>query len=58
MTIQELLNLRTKLRLLAKLKNKAEKVQREGQQNLKDYGFSEDDVEDIFDMIEQEFPDL
>ena len=39
-------------------KNKAEKAQREGQQNLKDYGLSEGDVEDIFDMIEQEFPDL
>ena len=33
-------------------KNKAEKAQREGQQNLKDYGFSEDDVDDIFDMID------
>ena len=39
-------------------RDKTEKAQREGQQNLKDYGLSEGDVEDIYEMIEQEFPDL
>ena len=39
-------------------KDKAEKLQRQGQEKMKDLGLSENDVDDIFDMIEQEFPDL
>ncbi len=37
---------------------KSEKLQKIGAQKMRDFGLSDGDVEDIFDMIEQEHPDL
>ena len=39
-------------------KAKSQKLQKIGVQKLRDFGLSEDDVEDIFDLIEEEGPDL
>ena len=37
---------------------KSEKLQKAGVQKMRDFGLSEDDVENIFDLIEGEFPKL
>lgn len=37
---------------------KSEKLQKIGAQKMRDFGLSEDDVEDIFDLIEEEGPEL
>ena len=39
-------------------KAKATKLTKMGQQKLKDLALSDGEVENIFDMIEQDFPDL
>ena len=39
-------------------KSKSEKARKSGAQKMRDFGFSEEDVEDIFDLIEEEHPDL
>jgi uncharacterized protein YjiS (DUF1127 family) len=39
-------------------KTKSEKLQKIGTQKIRDFGLSEDDVESIFDLIEEEHPDL
>ena len=39
-------------------KAKTEKLQKIGAQKLRDFDLSEDDVEDIFDLIADEGPDL
>jgi len=39
-------------------KAKTQKVQENGAQKLRDFGLSDDDVKDIFDIIEEEGPDL
>ena len=39
-------------------KAKSQKAQKIGAQKLRDFGLSEDDVENIFDIIEEEFPDI
>ena len=39
-------------------KTKSKKLAEEGKQKLKDFALSEGEVENIFDVLEQEFPDL
>ena len=39
-------------------KLKSQKLQKIGRQKLQDFGLSEDDVENIFDIIEEESPEL
>tara|TARA_R110001583_G_scaffold6502_1_gene32969 strand:- start:153 stop:488 length:336 start_codon:yes stop_codon:yes gene_type:complete len=39
-------------------KKKAERLTAKGIQDYNDLGFSDDEVEDLFDVIEAEFPDL
>ena len=39
-------------------KKKAERLTAKGVQDYNDLGFSDDEVEDLFDVIEAEFPDL
>jgi hypothetical protein len=39
-------------------RSKSEKLQKIGVQKMRDFGLSEDDVEDIFDLIEEEGPEL
>ncbi len=39
-------------------KAKSSKLVAEGKQKLKDFALSEGEVENIFDVLEQEFPDL
>ena len=39
-------------------KAKSEKLDKIGVQKMRDFGLSENDVEGLFDTIEQEFPDL
>ena len=39
-------------------KSKSQKLQKIGAQKKRDFGLSEDDVENIFDLIEEEHPDL
>ena len=39
-------------------KTKSEKLQKIGAQKSRDFGLSENDVEDIFDLIAEESPDL
>lgn len=39
-------------------KRKSQKLQKIGAQKLRDFGLSENDVENIFDLIEKENPEL
>jgi len=39
-------------------KKKADKLQQKGIEKYNELGFSDDEMENIFDMIESEFPDL
>ena len=39
-------------------KKKAERLEAKGKQDYSDLGFSDDEVEDLFDVIEAEFPEL
>lgn len=39
-------------------KAKSKKLATEGEQRLKDFALSEGEVENIFDVLEKEFPDL
>tara|TARA_R100000234_G_C4931468_1_gene148677 strand:+ start:98 stop:439 length:342 start_codon:yes stop_codon:yes gene_type:complete len=39
-------------------KKKAERLEAKGKQDYNDLGFSDDEVEDLFDVIEAEFPEL
>jgi DNA-binding transcriptional regulator YhcF (GntR family) len=39
-------------------KKKAQKLEEKGIEKYNELGFSDDEVENIFDMIESEFPDL
>ena len=41
-----------------KRKNKADKLTEKGIEQYNELGFSDDEMENIFDMIESEFPDL
>lgn len=41
-----------------KKKTKAEKLQKSGLKKKQDFGLSEGDVDNLFDLIEQEFPNL
>jgi len=41
-----------------KRKNKADKLKQKGEEQYNELGFSDDEMENIFDMIESEFPDL
>ena len=39
-------------------RSKSEKLQKIGAQKIRDFGLSEEDVENIFDLIEEEGPEL
>ena len=39
-------------------KKKSEKLRKSGTQKLRDFALSEGEVENIFDILEQEFPEL
>lgn len=47
----------SKIRSLSKHK-KTEKLENSGQENLRKFGITTDDVDDIFDLIEKEYPEL
>ena len=44
---------RSKLR-----KNKAEQLEKKGKENYNDLGFSDEEMEGLFDVLESEFPNL
>jgi len=44
---------RSKLR-----KKKAEQLEKKGRENYNDLGFSDEEMEGLFDVLESEFPDL
>ena len=44
--------------LSIKRKNKSKKLREEGMQKLKDFALNDGEIENIFDLIEEEFPDL
>ena len=39
-------------------KNKSNKLRKKGIQNMNEAGFSNDQIEDIFDLIAEEYPEL
>jgi uncharacterized protein YeeX (DUF496 family) len=39
-------------------KAKSRKLREAGKQNVKDFGFTDGEIENIFDLIEEEHPDL
>jgi len=39
-------------------RSKSEKLQKIGQQKLRDFALSEGEVENIFDILEEEFPEI
>jgi hypothetical protein len=41
-----------------RLKKKARRLRDQGEETMSALGFNEDDIENIFDLIEQEHPDL
>ena len=41
-----------------KKQTKSKKLRQQGKQLLNDSGFSDDQIEDIFDLIAEEYPDL
>ena len=41
-----------------RIKKKSKRLRNRGEKTMNDIGFNEDDLENIFDLIEQEHPDL
>lgn len=44
--------------LSKKKKNRSAKLKKEGTQKLSDFGFTDGEIDNIFDLIEEEHPDL
>jgi hypothetical protein len=39
-------------------KTKSKKLRTSGRQNIDDFGFTDGEIENIFDLIEEEYPEL
>ena len=44
--------------LSKKRKNKSNQLKSKGRQNVSDFGFTDGEIDNIFDLIEEEYPDL